>query len=230
MKSIRIAILTIIYFAFVPVIDAKDDSGVSKGEGNKPVKFSIPYRLPESAIAKPARPKFNVSIGAGNGYKLGDKVWGRYPFDNSPTPSIRLGYSPCKYVELQGEYSNANFYRKSWWGEQYLRFNNYGLNLKFKAPLNIKGVVFSPYFIVGTGKTKEVYEGIDTGMKFKYSGFGKYTKIGGGAEINIYKNIMLFSEFNYWKMGSIKLNLGNGIEIENYPYFSSVIGGIGLRF
>ncbi|GEM_PF-4915754 len=196
--------------------------------------IKVPRGTFEPEATPKKMPKFSVAVGLGNGYKLGDREQGRYHYDSSLPLSIQFGYSPCKYVELQGEYLNTNFYRKRSWGEQNHRFNNYGLNLKFRTPLNIKGVAFSPYFVIGTGKSKGAYEGIDTGTKFKYSGSGKYTKIGGGAEVKIYKNMMLFSEFNYWKIGNITThNVFDKLDSNEYlerNYFSSVSGGIGLQF
>lgn len=176
-------------------------------------------------------PKFNTSIGLGNGYKVGDRVLGRYHFDNSPALSIRLGYSPYKYIEFQGEYFNAkNFYRNRPLLplEQHQRYYNYGLNLKFKAPIIIKGVAFSPYFIFGTGKAMEIYEGVGAGVKFKYSGSGKYRKTGGGIEVGLKKNLFIFSEYAYYKIGLIVLDVGP-YQIKDRMYYSTVIGGIGLR-
>lgn len=204
----------------------------------KKEEWKTSFRKPDGIPQKPVvadkgkkEPKFSVLIGVGNGYKLGDREQGRFHYDTSLPLSIQFGYSPCKYVELQAEYLNTNFYSKRSWGKSYNRFNNYGLNLKLKAPISIKKMVFLPYFVVGTGKSKHIYDGVHNAIgSFKYSGSGKYAKIGGGAEVGVYRNVILFSEFNYWKIGLINFDAGNGIIVENRMYFSTVTGGIGLIF
>ncbi|MBU4348094.1 porin family protein [Patescibacteria group bacterium] len=154
-----------------------------------------------------SNPKFSVSIGLGNGYNIKEKDFGKLGYDNSPVSSIRVGYSPWKYIEIEGESSKASSFtdnreNASWIVENKFSITTLTLNLKIGLPIRIGKVSFEPYITkgVGTAKSKYVhrfkgwYERNDS-----YSSSKKCSKIGGGIEVKLYKDLFLFYEITHWK-------------------------------
>ena len=73
MKNIWVvAVLTVLSFAFVPGINAKDSAEAPQ--------LDLPEQITsDEAASKPTKPekKFSVRMGYGNGYKLGMKIDGK---------------------------------------------------------------------------------------------------------------------------------------------------------
>ncbi len=226
----------VLIFVFIPAFNSQVSAEIKILDIELPeTEISTSTLVSEDVVIytgeKLERPKLSIALGLGNGYKLGDQKDGRYHYDNSSVISLQFGYLPSKYLEVQGEYSRVgNFYRKRSWGEQNQRFNSYGLNLKLKRPLMFDSIKLFPYIVVGMGKNRMTYCGIDTGKNFSYSGFGNYRKIGVGAEVDLNRDFFLFSEYNYYKMGLITFRLKSGKEVKNFPYYSVVFSGIGIKF
>lgn len=187
----------------------------------------------------------SARIGYGNAYGLGIKVESRkvkINMNNSPSFTARLGYSLNKYVELQGEYSRAsNFGRrieyayshyKTEYSNQYV-FSAYTANIKLAIPVTIEDITFSPYIFGGLGRAtfksifnrkRYAYGELTYNRTYEYSESGKYSKIGGGIDTKIYKNLFLFSEYSYQK-----INLRIDDQKIAFSY-SQTTGGIGLKF
>ncbi|MEK7462970.1 MAG: outer membrane beta-barrel protein [Patescibacteria group bacterium] len=222
----------------------KDAEGVaSKDEWERINKTTPPVKHYKDGSV--AEKKFSARIGYGNAYGLGIKVESRkvkINMNNSPSFTARLGYSLNKYVELQGEYSRAsNFGRrieyayshyKTEYSNQYV-FSAYTANIKLAIPVTIEDITFSPYIFGGLGRAtfksifnrkRYAYGELTYNRTYEYSESGKYSKIGGGIDTKIYKNLFLFSEYSYQK-----INLRIDDQKIAFSY-SQTTGGIGLKF
>lgn len=196
-----------------------------------------------------AKKKFSARMGMGNAYKLGVKIDGKefkdgLKLSNSSTLTIKLGYTLNKYVEVQGEYSRAGNFK--YHNENEDAFGNkgesndqlilsaYTANLKLTVPIPLTDkITFSPYIFGGLGRAtykeiyneKEYYYGNkwrdDTEIN-KFS--GSCFKIGEGFDLNVYRNIFLFSEYNYQEIRFMTNDKKITI------YHSEILGGVGLKF
>jgi opacity protein-like surface antigen len=221
---------------------AKEELQKIADDSNVPV-----IKVPKGTFEpEPTEPKFSVSIGLGNAYKLGVEFEGEkmgLGMNNSPAFTARFGYSLNKYVEVQGEYSKATNFENSYkeednigfkydWKNQHV-FSTYIANLKLTIPLTIDKVIFSPYIFGGLGRAtfksvnglKEYHNGtkiMDTTDTERYS--GNCLKTGAGVDLKVYKNLFLFSEYSFQKI-NLRID-GQKITL----YYSQMIGGIGLKF
>lgn len=181
-------------------------------------------------------PRFSVSVGLGNA-----SMSSYFNFDNSKAASVKIGYSLSKYFEVQGEYSNFSGF--DWAKEKgdysfkqidkiCLDFKAISLNLKAGIPFTIGKVSLKPYFVMGIGRNKfgakSSYQELTSGVMTydytaSYSSFGKTSKIGGGLDVSLNKNLFFFYEFNRWKLYS---DLDDGYIFE----CSQSLFGIGGRF
>ena len=179
--------------------------------------------------------KFSAAIGLGSGYKFGLKGRGILKdYNNSSSFFARIGYKPCKYAEVQGEYENISGFKRttslpSWKDTSIIGFSVYNINLKLLIPLEIKGINFFPYVIGGAGKAKTEYSisWEEPGQqqfpyKIKLSGSGNHSKIGWGVDVKLYGNLLFFSELNYQEL--------KWDEEEYDLYFSQMIGGLSYKF
>lgn len=224
-----------------------EKENISKDEWKRAAKIApLVKHYKDGTVAKK---KFSAKIGMGNAYKLGLKIDGKeleggLKLSNSPTLTIKLGYSLNKYVEVQGEYSRASnfknhdenedaFGNKGEWSNQ-LILSAYTANLKVTVPISLTDkVTFSPYIFGGLGRAtykaiyneKEYYYGNkwrdDTEIN-KFS--GSCFKIGEGFDLNVYGNMFLFSEYNYQEIRFMTNNKKITV------YHSEILGGIGLKF
>lgn len=196
-----------------------------------------------------AEKKFSARIGYGNAYGLELRSGNQkrnLKANNSPVFNAGLGYSLCKYAEIQGEYSNTKRFEQgkegqwsdaingnvSWYYKNIHSFTSYTVNLKLGFPMTTDGVTFFPYVIGGVGRAstkynyeeKEITNGVTTIYnEIKESAHGKCSKTGIGISVT-HKNIFLFSEYNSQKT---KVKMFD----KNFSfYFSSVTGGIGVKF
>lgn len=226
----------------------KDVEGVgSKDEWDKRVKTPLVKRYKDGSVAEK---KFSARIGYGNAYKLGakidgEKMEGGFGLNNSPALTVKLGYSLSKYVEIQGDVSRAtNFGNSEKWSDSYgygytsewsnqVIISAYTANLKLTIPILLTDkTTFSPYIFGGLGRAtyKAIYKGKESydGIQNYYAETTRYSgnslKVGGGVDIKVYKNISLFSEYNYQE---IRFMID---DIKITVYHSQVVGGIGLKF
>jgi hypothetical protein len=183
-----------------------------------------------------AEPKFSASLGLGSSYSLGEKEAGVIKdYKGSLVSSLRLGYSLSKYVEVQGEYSSGTkFERKIESASSSLNntrsYSTFTLNLKAGVPTKIKGFGFYPYIVMGVGKANTNWSGhyksAVTEFSFSENFSGKCSKAGIGVEVNLHKDIYLFSELNNWRV-----NWTNSFDQQRYVYFyKQILAGLTLKF
>jgi Outer membrane protein beta-barrel domain len=210
----------------------KQDNTENLVETKEPVKMEV--------LEVISKQKFNISIGIGNSYNVRDKRKNKeirkLDYKNSPAFSTRVGYSPWKYIEIEGEYSKINNFVETkyvpvgadcWKLERKLNMTSLTLNLKIGVPLKTKDVFWKPYYVIGIGTTKSKKElsfgwiGKDYEKKGSYSSSEKCLKIGLGIEIKLYKNLFLFFEDSSWSMKS---------KTEYMTYYHQVLMGSSWKF
>jgi hypothetical protein len=164
----------------------------------------------EPVKAEIGEPKFSIGLGFGNGYKLKDENYSGMPnMDNSNVSSVRLGYNFSKYVGIEGERSKiSGFIRKRYFSPGIINKLEigavaYNLNIKVGIPIKVKdGFVIKPYFVKSVvGKNTMTFV-LDIKTDDYYSSESDKTtnsKIGGGIEIKLYKNLSLFWEASRWR-------------------------------
>lgn len=189
-------------------------------------------------------PKWNIEIGGGKASKFDMETFDANKLDNSSVFTARAGYSPVKYIEIQGEYSNVPGFEKQeenlvsgdYKQAQAFRFKTYTLNLKLMLPIKKIGV--TPYIVGGIGKSnmeynwhKEMYlasGALKSIQDTNLSGSGTCYKIGGGVDARVFKNIFLFAELSHWKT-EITFDYEGKSITDTYKY-SVAVGGIGIKF
>lgn len=203
-------------------------------------------------------PKFSISIGLGSGYNFGIKEKGSrrslQGYRDNHSFSGRVGYSPWKYVEVQGEYSKNSGFQTQRRYNTYAMYNIYPaqnitfafttftVNLKVKVPISvkdvssIKDVSFSPYVIGGIGRVNTRYVNdyqvlVNNELRYeqnwKYLGSGKAFKLGGGVDVKLYKNLYALLEYNYWEV----VYKQKGFDGRRHAYYYyQTMGGMTLKF
>lgn len=183
-----------------------------------------------------AEPRFSASLGLGSGYGFGEENLGKLKrYSNAFTPSLRLGYSLSKYVEVQGEYSRASKFEAAHdYGSYYLKtsfaFSAFTLNVKAGVPVRIKKFNFYPYIVMGAGKANvnytRYYKSATLVVEDGKSSSHSCSKSGIGVEVNLHKNIYLFSELNNWKVKWKSIGDQQGWVM----YYQQIITGLTMKF
>ncbi len=237
MKKIWVAVLTFVLpLIFTLRVNAQAVSdNPSKAEIHK-LFDTVPLEKMDKHGVPVKEPRFSASIGIGPGYHIGFENVGRIKaYDNAFSFSTRLGYSPLKYLEIQGEYSKTGIFKRH--RPEYKQtisftFYTFTVNLKAGIPVEVKGHKFYPYLVGGYGRAVLYYENVDT-MSGVVSWVPKkyYTnycsKIGFGIETQISDQIFLFSEVNNWKM--LKWNPYYSVDRLDITYSQALVGAT-LKF
>lgn len=232
MKSMILAVLVMTSFVFVPRINAEE---------------------------KKAEPKFSIEVGGGKAFapwSSGEEI-SLSGYKSSSMISAKIGYAIWRNLEVQTEYNYLGFEKKdiSIYGADNVYkskrdrvFTTLTANVKYSLPMNAMGISISPYIIGGIGiamlnnRGSMTQDGTSTlvfyRLKWRTIGAGRCWKMGGGTNIKLYKNLYLFSEYNYWKMkvrwknqwsdtagGTFTSDRGS----TSFAY-STISGGIGLKF
>jgi len=195
---------------------------------------------------------WNVELGGGRAFHPGTAETGQMEgWSNSSVFTARVGYTPKLtkgYLEVQGEYADFMGYDSATrdhntWGftdkNRSLGITTWSLNLKLKAPLKVKQVMLTPYIVTGVGRAHVTMSSHAKAIgnagnviqeeEATASGSGNCVKIGGGMDVNLYKNVYLWSEFTLSKIGVVAME-GAGDTFNMSPYTSTAVGGLGLRF
>ncbi len=206
----------------------------------------LPDEAHKETVAAEKDSKLSILLGFGNAYGFGIVQNGKSELHNSSALVLRAGYSLNKYVEVQGEYSEANSFGKSESGEYMVGLyhekyqwsdevgiSNYSANLKVRVPIILKKISFSPYVFGGIGRAflsesysvREWEDGVlFNTVKESWKNKGPCFKSGLGIDAAVHKNLALFIEYNYQKM---RLG-GDGGRIT--MYYSQTLGGVKARF
>jgi|GEM_PF-3019022 len=184
-------------------------------------------------------PGFSASVGIGPNYGFGDKEHGRISaFKSQSAPrSLRIGYSPIKHLEIQGEYSTGSSFKAVVHDviiekvTDIFSFTAITMNVKVGAPITIKDMKFHPYVVLGAGKAKITYSGkLDWPSLGLYypadtdTSSGQCFKSGVGTEIRISEHAFAFSELSNWRV-KWKEPYGKATWV-----YSQAIFGLGTKF
>ena len=181
-------------------------------------------------------PRFSASLGLGSSYGFEEEKLGKLKkYSNAFTSSLRLGYSLSKYVEVQGEYSRASKFEAAHdYGSYYLKtsfaFSAFTFNIKAGTPVRIKKINFYPYVVLGAGKANVdysvLYKSTTMSVGSDKNSPHSCSKKGIGVEVNLHKNIYLFSELNNWKVKWENIGSEQGYVF----HYQQIITGLTLKF
>jgi opacity protein-like surface antigen len=238
-------ILMVVTMFVIPLIfTLKVNSQVVSSEPTKAEINQLFKTVPLEKIDKygvPVKePKFSASVGMGSGYGFGEEKLGKLKkYSNVNTPSLRIEYSLSKYVKLQGEYSRTSkFKAANDDGYSYLTtsFAFYAITLNVKAgvPVKINGVGFYPYIVIGVGKANVDYARSYKSATLTFQDGEKTSnqcsKGGIGVEINLHKNIYLFSELNNWRVNWESIESQYSYKQSYKLYYQQIITGLTIKF
>ncbi len=184
------------------------------------------------------KPRFSASVGFGLNYGFGEKGAGRLNYYKSKSIpiSLKLGYLPIKYLEVQGEYSGDSSFKAHTHSavvedhQTTFNFTTLTINLKVGVPVVIKRMEFYPYVVLGTGKAKVDYwdklswPSSNLSVLFTDNSYGSCFKSGIGTEVKFGKRFFAFSELNNWT-----INWERFSNKKKWSY-SQIILGLGTRF
>jgi len=189
-------------------------------------------------------PKWSIEIGGGKASGLDMETSNANKLSNSSVFTVRAGYSPMKYIEIQGEYSNIpgfenqeeNLVSGDYKQTQAYGFKTYTINLKLMFPIEKIGI--TPYIVGGIGRSNMQYDwhkelyfisgALRSVQDTNLSGSGTCYKIGGGVDVKIIKDLFLFAEMSHWKT---KITFDyKGKSITDTFRYSILIGGLGIKF
>ena len=239
MKKIWVAVLMFVLpLIFTLKVNAQAVSdNSSKAEINK-LFDTVPLENMDKHGVSVKKLGLSASAGIGLNYGFGEKKAGKLSYYKSkaiPT-SLRLGYSPIKYLEVQGEYSSGSTFRAHGHSAaveeatMIFNFTAFTANLKVGAPMVMNEINFYPYIIIGAGKVK-----IDNYSELNWPSLGLYGhtsetssrpcfKSGVGVEIKLGEHTFAFSEANNWRV-----KWKNPYNKKTWMY-SQILLGLGVKF
>jgi hypothetical protein len=238
-------ILMVVMMFVIPLIFTLKVNGqvvsseLTKTEINQLFK-TVPLEKIDKYGVPVKEPKFSASVGIGINYGFGDEKHGRIDSIKSISAprSLKIGYSPIKYLEIQSEYSAGSSFK----GVTSLppiieritdvfSFTAFTMNIKAGVPVTIKDINFYPYIVLGAGRANMTFsDKLDWPSQGLYysadidKSSGSCFKSGIGAEVKISKSAFAFSELSRWEV-KWKRPWGEATWI-----YSQALFGLGIKF